>query len=165
MIPILVLFCFKVDLEMAEPSSRNPNPKLWSTTELQQPELRDDKNYCSLPYEDAKPCIFVHSKLPDTRHRIYHSNLLTRLAHRLVCIQVIWFISNHVVQLRLETLVVQKLFWFIIIIIYEQTFSFFVQHNFYKSYNSIFNFSLSFWKQYKIHWWLISAVEASLEFL
>ncbi|KAJ9592735.1 hypothetical protein L9F63_015615, partial [Diploptera punctata] len=69
--------------EFEEPSSRNPNPKLWSITEPEQPELRDDKDYCCITFENAKPCVFVHSKLPDTRHRIYQSNLLARLLHKL----------------------------------------------------------------------------------
>ena len=80
------MYVLIIDLNLEEASNRNPNPKLWSTTDPQLPELRDNKDYCSLPYDDTKPCVFVHSKLPDTRHRIYHSNLLARLAHRLVCI-------------------------------------------------------------------------------
>ena len=43
-----------------------------------------DRMYYFLPYWDNKPCLHVRSVWHDHRRRLYHSNLLARIAEKLV---------------------------------------------------------------------------------
>ena len=43
-----------------------------------------DRQYYFLPYWDNKPCLHVRSVWHDHRRRLHHSNLLARIAHKLV---------------------------------------------------------------------------------
>jgi hypothetical protein len=49
---------------------------------------RDYRN--SMLYDSEKPCVYVFSSWPNARHRMYHSNLLSRLAFKLVSILILY---------------------------------------------------------------------------
>jgi hypothetical protein len=42
----------------------------------------------SMLYDSEKPCVYISSGWPNARHRMYHSNLLSRLAFKLVRILI-----------------------------------------------------------------------------
>ncbi|XP_069675359.1 otoferlin-like [Periplaneta americana] len=54
-----------------------------SLTPSQRPVVPEGSCYGSVSFGSEKPCVHVMSTWPDARHRMFHSNLLVRLAHRL----------------------------------------------------------------------------------
>lgn len=57
-----------------------------STTNSCKP-ISHDKLYYFLPYWDYKPCMNVRCHFPDLRRRMYNSNMIAKLADRMVCIK------------------------------------------------------------------------------
>ncbi|KAJ4432234.1 hypothetical protein ANN_20850, partial [Periplaneta americana] len=55
-----------------------------SVTPSQRPVVPEGCCYGSVSFGSEKPCVHVMSTWPDARHRMFHSNLLARLAHRLL---------------------------------------------------------------------------------
>ena len=49
-----------------------------------------NKDYGFLPFDDEKPCLFVVSLFEDIRKRLFHSNLLNKIAENLVRIGFGW---------------------------------------------------------------------------
>ncbi|XP_065212252.1 otoferlin-like [Planococcus citri] len=53
-----------------------------STTEPMKPMTHNGVNFF-LPFRNEKPCMYIKSRWPDNRHRMYNSNLIMRLAENL----------------------------------------------------------------------------------
>lgn len=58
-------------------------PRCHSTTPPIKPLLRENDTYCSVPFGDSKPCVFIASTWTDLRWRMFHSNVLTKIAEKL----------------------------------------------------------------------------------
>lgn len=54
-----------------------------STTQAIKP-MTHDKLYYFLPYWDNKPCMHIRSVWPDYRRRMYNSNIIAKIAEKLV---------------------------------------------------------------------------------
>lgn len=68
------------ELQIVDTSSFN------STTNSSKP-ITHDKTYYFLPYWDFKPCMNVRCQFPDLRRRMYNSNMISKIAESLVCVQ------------------------------------------------------------------------------
>lgn len=58
-------------------------PKWQSTTHPLKPVTRD-KVYYHLPFYEEKPCIYVREMFEDHRRRMYNTNILEKIADKLV---------------------------------------------------------------------------------
>uniref|UniRef100_A0A7N6BSD7 C2 domain-containing protein n=1 Tax=Anabas testudineus TaxID=64144 RepID=A0A7N6BSD7_ANATE len=56
-----------------------------SCTPLMKPVITD-RNYFHLPYFEKKPCVYIKSWWQDQRRRLYNSNMMDKIADKLVCI-------------------------------------------------------------------------------
>lgn len=56
----------------------------WQSTTSPSKPMTHDKTYYFLPYWDDKPCLHVRSYWPDFRKRMYNSNLIGKIADKLV---------------------------------------------------------------------------------
>lgn len=56
----------------------------WQSTTVPAKPMTHDKVYYFLPYWDDKPCMHVASVWPDYRRRMYNSNLISKVADKLV---------------------------------------------------------------------------------
>jgi hypothetical protein len=73
-----------VIISLPEYNENGMVPTMQSATLPQVPTMVKGNAYCSVKFGNEKPCICVSSLWPDTSHRMYHSNLLARLARKLV---------------------------------------------------------------------------------
>lgn len=56
----------------------------WQSTTIPMRPMTHDKLYYFLPYWDNKPCMHVRSVWPDYRRRMYNSNVIAKIADKLV---------------------------------------------------------------------------------
>lgn len=56
----------------------------WQSTTVPTRPMTHDKLYYFLPYWDNKPCMHVRSVWPDYRRRMYNSNVIAKIADKLV---------------------------------------------------------------------------------
>ena len=56
----------------------------WNSTSPATKPLSHDRLYYFLPYWDEKPTMYIRSSFPDHRRRMYLSNVIARVARKLV---------------------------------------------------------------------------------
>lgn len=56
----------------------------WSSTTSKTKPMTHDRIYYYLPYWDDKPCMHLRAPWPDLRRRMYNSNMIAKIADRLV---------------------------------------------------------------------------------
>lgn len=68
-----------------QPDATRPSdaPKWQSTTHPLKPTTRD-KIYYHLPFYEEKPCVYVREMFEDHRRRMYNTNILEKIADKLV---------------------------------------------------------------------------------
>lgn len=54
--------------------------------------MTHDKVYYFLPYWDDKPCLHVRSVWPDYRRRMYNSNVIGKIADKLVRKMIFYYV-------------------------------------------------------------------------
>jgi hypothetical protein len=57
--------------------------------------MTHDKIYYFLPYWDNKPCMHIRSVWPDYRRRMYNSNIISKIAEKLVSINELWKMNHN----------------------------------------------------------------------
>jgi hypothetical protein len=68
-------------------------PFTHSATLPRQPVTVSGNTYCSVSFGNEKPCVSVSALWADAKYRMYHSNLLAGLVHRLVRTRKMWWCS------------------------------------------------------------------------
>lgn len=72
-------------------------PKWHSTTPPLRPNSRD-KFYYNLPYYEDKPCVYVKQVFEDHRRRMYNTNIIDKIAEKLVRLNMAFLHSLVVIQ-------------------------------------------------------------------
>ena len=60
----------------------------WNSTSPPTKPLSHDRLYYFLPYWDEKPTMYIRSSFPDHRRRMYLSNVIARVARKLVSVDL-----------------------------------------------------------------------------
>lgn len=66
------------------PETVSSDTASWQSTTSPTKPMTHDKIYYFLPYWDNKPCMHIRSVWPDYRRRMYNSNIIGKIAEKLV---------------------------------------------------------------------------------